>query len=496
MRSVISMIFSLLLISGIAAAEPQGTFRFAHDLGSGAHSSLDPISKGRVLQITEKMMSRLIRPGADGRPEPDLATGWSANSDGSVWTLTLREGVQFHDGTDFDAADVVYSLNRVLDPEMGSPAHSAVKMMQTVVALDAFTVQINLESTFADLPLQLMDPRLRIIPEGSGDTIGQTGIGTGPFQLEKFDPDGTTILSAFDGYWEGTPKLERMEIIGIPDANTRMQAFLAGQLDMERGLRPLVRRALKRSSKYVVQEIPTGNWSGFVFRTDVAPFNDVRVRRALRLAVDRAEMLKLALDGGGIISCDTPVGPGDQYRSEMSCDRDVEQARALLTEAGYPDGIDVTLHVSSIDASWSPMAVVYQDHAAEAGIRVKIKNASADGYWTEVWMHKDVFATSWGERPADQVLNEAFHSEAKWNESHFNDPRFDHMLARARQELDFAERRNYYIHAQEYLAEHSGTLIPYHRTQLVGLSPRVRNLDPVKSDRVRWHLVDISEENS
>ncbi|WP_317054791.1 ABC transporter substrate-binding protein [Roseovarius rhodophyticola] len=470
--------------------------RMAHDVGSGGLSNLDPIDKGRVLQITEKTMNRLIRPNAEGRPSPDLAKSWSTNEDGTVWTLNLRNDVRFHDGTTFDADDVVYSLNRILDPQRDSPARSVIEMVKSVHAKDKTTVKLTLHATFADLPLQLMDARLRMIPEGSDDTIAKTGIGTGPFKISKFDADGITVLEANEDYWEGAPKLNRIELIGIPDSNTRLQAFLAGQLDMERGVKPLMRRALLRSDRYVVQDIPTGNWSGLVFRTDVAPFDDVRVRRALRLVVDREEMLKLALDGGGIISCDTPVAPNDQYRGEQNCPQDIEQAKALLAEAGYPDGLTIKLHVAPIDGIWSSMAVVFQQQAAKAGIKVKIVNAAADGYWSEVWMKKDMFATSWGERPAHQALSEAFSSEAKWNESYLSDHNFDFALERAQAELDFYDRKQAYIEVQDYLAQISGTLIPFHRSQLVALSPRVKNVPAVKSDRIMWHEVDVVDEGS
>lgn len=496
MRLLTTFVALAVICAGAGLAQPSGTFRHAHDVGSGEFSSLDPISKGRVLQITEKIMNRLVRPAADGTPQPDLATQWQANADGTVWTLKLRDGVRFHDGSDFDAADVVYSLNRILDPEVDSPARSVVKMVQRVMATDRLTVRLVLESTFADLPLQLMDPRLRMIPEGSGDTIARTGIGTGPFRVEKFDPDGITVLAANTDYWEGEPYIARMEIIGVPDAQARLQAFLAGQLDMERGIAPLMRRALGQSDRYNVQEIPTGNWSGFVFRTDVPPFDDPRVRKALRLAADREELLKLAQDGGGIVSCDTPVAPNDQYRSNRDCPQDIETARTLLEEAGYGHGLEVDLHISTIDQSWVSMAVAYQEQAEGAGILVNVIKASADGYWSEVWRQKDAFASSWGARPADQILNEAYHSEAKWNESYMKDQTFDGLMAAARNELDFDKRRQLYIAAQEYLWENSGTLIPYHRTQLVGLSKRVRNIDPVKSDAVRWHMVELVDDSS
>jgi peptide/nickel transport system substrate-binding protein len=489
------MVIAAIVVSlaSLAQADPAGTFRHAHNVGFGSRSSLDAASTGRVLQIIEKIQSRLVRPGPSGTPQPELATAWEPNSEGTVWTFQIRDGVRFHDGSLLDAGDVVYSIRRVIDPDHGSPARAAVKMIDRIEAADRLTVRMTLDSTFADLPLQLMDPRLRIIPEGSADTVGQTGIGTGPFRVEKFDPDGITVLTAFQDYWEGPPALARIEVIGVPDAQARLQAVLGGQLDMERGIAPVLRRALDDSPDFRLQEIPTGNWMGVAFRTDVGPFDDPRVRRALRLVVDREEMLDLTLNGGGIVSCDTPVAPNDQYRAEMRCPPDPDRARALLTEAGYPDGIDVDVYVSSLDPSWPLIGVTYQEQAARAGIRVNIVNAAADGYWSTVWMKKQAFTTSWGERPADQALNEAFHSSAKWNETGYSNLKFDRLLEEARAEPDFERRRALYIKAQEYLSRTSGTLIPFHVTQLVVLSNRVTHFDAVPNDALRWHLVSVAE---
>ncbi|MEO3414062.1 ABC transporter substrate-binding protein [Roseovarius sp. CAU 1744] len=493
MRYFQSVLICALLFAGAASGQPAGTFRHAHEVGFGNLSSLDPISTGRVLQITEKIMNRLVRPGLDGKPQPDLATGWEVSQDATQWTFRLRDGVRFHDGSDFDANDVVYSIERILDPEMDSPVRSVINMVKKVEALDPLTVRFTLKHGFADLPLQLMEARLRMIPDGSGDTIGRSGIGTGPFKVDKFDADGISILSANEDYWEGPPKLARIEVIGIPDGQARLTAFLAGQLDMERGINPSLRRVLQNSDRYNVQDIPTGNWIGMVFRTDVPPYDDVRVRKAIRLAVDREDLLKLVLGGGGIVSCDTPVGPNDQYYADFDCPQDIEQARALLAEAGYPDGLEIEVYISTLEPTWPSMAVALQEQLAPAGIRVKIIKAATDGYWSQIWMQKDAVGTRWGERPAAQALNEIFRSTAKWNESYFNDPTFDAMLDIASQELDFDKRRALYIGAQKYLFDHSGTLIPYHITQLVGLSTRVQDLDAVKNDAVRWHLVSVTE---
>ena len=295
--------------------------------------------------------------------------------------------------------------------------------------------------------------------------------------MQSFDADGTTVLVANAEYWEGSPGVAQMEVIAIPDAQARLQALLGGQIDIERGITAQQRVLLEKSDRFQVQEIRTGNWRGFVFRTDVKPFMDKRVRKALRMVADRQELVDLVVGGGGVISCDTPVEPNDQYRADLTCDQDIEGAKALLAEAGFADGLDVDIHVSNLEPTWSTLAAAYQQQAAAAGIRVNIVQTPVDGYWNQVWMKKDAVATRWNERPADQVLNELWLSTAKWNESFFKDAAFDSMLADARRELDFDKRKALYVAAQEYLWENSGVLIPYHVTRYVGLTARVSNLD-------------------
>jgi peptide/nickel transport system substrate-binding protein len=126
----------------------------------------------------------------------------------------LREGVKFHDGSDFDSADVVDLLKRIKDPELASPVASVLSIMESVEAIDPLTVKITLSAPHADFPMLIMDYRIRMTPEGSGDTIGQTGIGTGPFILETLDPEGTTILKANPDYWEGAPGCPSSEFFG------------------------------------------------------------------------------------------------------------------------------------------------------------------------------------------------------------------------------------------------------------------------------------------
>ncbi len=437
-KFIFVLAITALMGASVTNAAPSGTFRMAHEVGGGNASDLDPISKGRVFQITDKLMSRLVRPGLDGKPSPDLALSWSTNATATEWIFKLREGVRFHNGKPFTAADVVYSLGRVQDPKQDSTARSTISMISKIEAVDAQTVKFTLVSPFADLPLVFTDYRLRMIPEGSGDTIKVTGIGTGPFKLEKFDAYGTSVLVANPDYYEGAPGVAKMEDIGIPDAQ-----------------------------------------------------DDVRVRKAVRLAVDRKAMLDLAAGGAGVVGCDTPVGPKDQYRSPKTCGQDIAKAKALLAEAGYPNGLDFELNVSTIEAVWPAMAEVFQQQVAPAGFRAKIVQVPSAGYWSEVWMKKPVSMTRWNDRPADSVLNEIYRSGAKWNESFFKDPKFDAILNAARGELEFEKRRALYQEAQDYLWDNTGTLVGFHPTIQVGHTARVKNLDAVENFSIRWNRIKV-----
>lgn len=471
-----------------------GTFRQSHDLGFGGAENGDPISPNRFWQVTEKTMSRLIRPDKNGKLTPNLATEWSANDNATEWTIKLRTGVKFHDGADFDAGDVVYTLNRIKDPKIDSPVASVLSVMDKVEAVDGSTVKISLSAPHADFPVLLMDYRIRMIPEGSGDTIAATSIGTGPFILETLDAEGTTVLKANPDYWEGAPGVDTIEIISIPDSQARTQALLSGQIDMLRHISGHEKALFENNDKFKFQSVATGDWQGIVFRTDVEPFTDARVRKAVRIAADRQSIINLVLGAdGGTVACDHPVWTGDQYRAPFGCPQQIDEAKRLLAEAGYPDGIEIEVFTSDLRANWIDLAQVYQQQVAPAGIKVNIVKAPADGFWNDVWMKEAAVTTAWGQRPADQILNEAFRGGASWNETVWNRPDFDKNLDKARQELTFGDRKSVYIDLQRELYEEGGAFIPYHLNQTVVMSSRVSGLQAVFDDAVRYHLLRLSD---
>ena len=487
-----TVIISLLLVS--MANAQSGVFRQTHDLGFGGAEIADPISPHRFWQVTEKVMNRLVRPDSQGVPGPSLAIEWSANSTATEWIFKLRQGVKFHDGSAFDAADVVYSLSRIKDPKIDSPVMKVLAVVKSVEAVDPATVKFTLSDGHADLPMLLMDYRIRMIPDGSGDTIGKTGTGTGPFILEELDPEGTTVLKANPGYWEGPPGIETVEIISMPDIQARIQALLSGQIDMLRNVSAQQEAMFKNNPKFKVQRVATGDWIGVAFRNDTKPFTDARVRKALRIVSDRQAMVELVLGpDGGIVACDHPVWTKDQYRAPFDCPQQVDEAKRLLAAAGYPNGIEIEIYTSDLRPHWINFVQVYQQQAAQAGIKVKLVKAAADGYWSDVWMKKPAAVTMWGQRPADQILNEAYQSEASWNETIWKNPTFDSKLAKARQQLDLEKRKALYQDLQKMLFEEGGSFIPFHLNKIVVTTSRVSGLEPVFDDGVRYHLVHVSD---
>ncbi|MGH6932353.1 MAG: ABC transporter substrate-binding protein [Dongiaceae bacterium] len=489
-----TLIVALALTAFTSPAFAEKIFKRANDLSFGGKESVDPLSPNRFYEVNDMIYSRLVRQDDLGEPAPELATKWSANATATEWTIELQPGVMFHDGSDFDAADVKYSLERIKDPALESPVASVLDIIDHVEVVDPLRVKIVLSTPHAGLPVLLLDYRVRMISEGSGPTIEKTGNGTGPFKLESYDPEGTTVLVANRDYWEGPPKIDKVIFTAIPDSEARNQAMLAGQLNynsLTLDQEPMYRG----NPAFLVQDFPAGGWFGIVFRTDTSPFTDPRVRKAVRIAVDRAEMLKLMVgEPNGVVGCDQPVRADDPFRADLECPQDIEGAKKLLAEAGFPDGIDIEVHTSDLEPGMVHFAEVYQQQVAKAGIRVKVTLTPSDGYWDDVWMQVPACMTSWGERPADQILNEAYRTGSSWNESYFANAEYDAVLEKARGALDIAQAKGFYAEAQRFLFDVGGTFIPYQENGRRILTSDVTGIKPLGEDYIRWHLVDMAAE--
>lgn len=444
------------------------TLRLASGESDGPSGTMDPAynqidaDAARISLVYE----RLVLLDKNFVPQPQLAESWSVNAAGDVWTFKLRSGIKFQNGKPMTAADVVYTYRRLVDPATASPVATTFSPISAdgIQAIDETTVRFTLRGAVVEFPSLIANRFTYIVPEGStSDQLRTRGIGTGPFKVQEFVPgrEPSTFVKN-EAYWrEGLPKVDRVELRSIPDSSARISALLTGQIDLSWDVPRTGLQALEKASNIAVVSTPSPYVMSLTFWVDTPPFNDVRVRQAMKLVVDREKMIALVLSGKGRPASDQPVAPWVQYGlQEPPSARNIEKAKQLLAMAGHRNGIDVELYTSEAIPGFLEMATLYQAMASEAGIRVAINKVPGEGYFANVWRKVPFMCTSKGARNADEALSQFYLSEASWNDTHWKDAEFDRMIGEARKSVDPAKRSELYQAAQRRLRDDGGVIVP------------------------------------
>lgn len=456
-----------------------GTMRIARPAASAAET-LDSASSLSAYEYLGAIYNRVVRLDRRGLVVPDLATEWSTNADATEWTFTLRAGVEFHNGKPFTAADVRYSIEHILDPDTASPQAGTLSSMfgpDGMEVIDDTTIRFKLLTANAEFPSLLTAYQCYIIPEGSADTIGRTGIGTGPFKLESYQPAGAGAVVANENHFAGRPLLDRIEFYSIQDTSARVNALLSSQVDLlsQTNMDNATARVVMGSRGTTVARVPDAQWYTMPMLFTAQEFADPRVRRAMKLAYDPEVLLQTALQGTGTAGWDIPVPPAMLGRLDDRREHDPEQARALLREAGH-DGFRMPIYTSAYEPNLTPIAVAYAEQVRQAGIELVITNVSADSYYTTVWMAQPLMVSYWFTgRPIDQLLNQIFRTGSSYNESAWSNPGFDQVLDAARADINDDTRRAKYQDAQQILLDDGSHMTPVFGDRLVGISENVVN---------------------
>lgn len=460
-------------------ARKGGVLRIARPPASSGEL-LDPASSLSAYEYLGALYSRLVRRDATGAIVADLATEWQPNADATVWTLRLRQGVTFHNGKPFTAADAAYTLTHILDPTTKSPQGAVLGSIidsARISTPDDHTLMIGLKTPHAEFVSLLAHYNCYVIPDASAATIGQTGIGTGPFSLKSFTPAAQGEVAANPNYFGGRPTLDGIVFSTIADVQARVNALLAGQVDLiaQTPLDYASAKTVTTHSGTTVAEVKNAQLNVLPMLTTAAPFTDVRVRQALKLAYDPASVLQVAAQNYGTIGHNNPVPSDDPYYLDYSVAPDPDRAKALLKQAGM-DKLELNLYTSDYQSGFTPMALAFSDSVARAGIKLNITNAPSDSYYTKVWMKQPLCVSYWYTgRPLDQLLNEFFRAGSDYNETAWSDATMDGLLNSARREMDAAKRKQLYQDAQKYVVDNSGLVVPFFGTRLTGLSTQVVN---------------------
>jgi peptide/nickel transport system substrate-binding protein len=414
---------------------------------------------------------------------PRLAESWEPEEGGQVWVFHLRQGVKFHHGREFNADDVLFNFERMLDPDFGSSALVILKPIQDVEKVDDYTVRFALEAANADFPLLLTAWQARMVPSDLTDEqIEREPRGTGPFRIDQYAHADRIPFYRNEEYWmEGRPYLDQVEFVYIPEPTTLANALRAGEVEVYHEMPSQIIEELQDEPGIVITPSVPVDLHEIYMRLDMEPFNDDRVRRAFKLIGDRVAMTEIAWPNvAAQPDDDNPVVPTSSFRIDTNIwQQDLEEARRLISEAGYEDGLEVTLWAINDIPGILDFSLAFADWAKQAGVTVNLEGVKADPYYADQWMQVPFGTVGWSGRVSvDEQLRIAYQSEAAWNETRYQNPEFDRMLDEARAETDTEKRSQLYAELQRMLIEEGGQIIPYHYPKVSGVRSRVHGYKP------------------
>ncbi len=489
MKRIISLLIVALL--GSALAQQYGGI-----LRAGMQTDpvgLDPhlTTATATRNMLENVYDTLVMFNSSGLIVPALAESWESSDDGLTWTFELREGVTFHNGEPLTASDVVFSINRIKDPDVASPRAGDFAVVESVEAPDDLTVVFNLSQPFSPLLAKLSFSTNVIVSEAVISEHGdaqEVVIGTGPFRFVEYIPQTRMVLERFDGYWDTDeagnplPYLDGITFNFYPDAASRSTAIQTGNADWIEYVSAADVTLLQADPNVEIVGGLSANFRALYINTTVEPLDNHLIRQAMAHAIDEQSIIDLALFGtGGVLATGTTIPGGNFYAVESNpyTGRNLERARELLAEAGYPDGFEFELYVTSTYDFLRDPAEVIQSNLAEVGIRAIIRTEDWSVYLPTVRegnYQTTILGTS-GQADPDDYLFSQFHSSSANNTSFISDPELDALLERGRLVADQDERREIYLAAQERVLELLPYIFLFHSAQYEAIRPNVKGFE-------------------
>lgn len=419
--------------------------------------------------------------------KPDLAEKWEASPDLKTWTFHLRRGVKFHHGRELEAADVKATVERIQDKAIGSTARVNFLMVEKIETPDRYTVRFSLSIPYAAFPEICGERQARIVPHDKVGELATHPVGTGPFMFKTFKPGDRVELVKNPDYFEpGVPKLDAVTLLVIPESATRITALETGEIHAVWKLPLEAIEKLKKNPDVVVDEVPTSSWDGLVMHNKMPPFDNPKVRKAVLLAIDKAQMAEIALFGHGSATI-TPIPPSHPFFNPAALTKpDPAAARKLLAEAGHPNGFEVTLIVPDGRPERERMGLAAREMLKTIGVKVNIQRVPWDKFLADVEGKAAFSVNGFFSRPTtDTSLYPWYHSAGSWNTGlwHYANSRVDQILDTARQTDSLDARRKLYMELQQVVSEDPPSVVPYVVNQVDGFRKEVKGL---RSNPMLW----------
>ncbi len=437
--------------------------------------------------------------GADNIARPLLLENWETSEDLQTWTLNLRQGIKHNNGDEFNADDVVFTMKEWLNKDIGSSILSLIGnylSAENVEKVDDYTVTLHLDRAEIAVPEHMFHYPALILNHRTfeGDFL-KAPHGTGPYTLESYSEGERVLIKRRNDYWQSgadgdpLPYLDEMEFIDMgEEPSAWIAAIQAGEvdyLDLGDNVGPDFNLALKDNPDVVVTSVPTGTTRVLRMRVDLDPWTDNNVRMALKLCQNHEKILNLAYFGLGLQGQDFHVYEGQpDYCSKPIPAYNPEQAKQLLADAGYPDGLDVQLAVGTGWPDIVSYAEILKEDAAPAGLNITLNTMPNSQYW-ELWTEVDLGVTPWTHRPpGTTLLNLAYIGDSEgnpvaWNETRWVDEEFSRLLTEANGTPDVEARREIFCDLEQIQMDRGSIGIPYwmdvwmvHRKNVMDVPPQ------------------------
>ena len=444
--------------------------------------------------IFRQVAEYLTKTGTDNITRPYLLESWEASDDLKTWTLHVRKGVKWHSGRAFTAEDVVWNFKHVLDESVGSSVIGLMTgyMLNTVKKsgkdvteiwdanaiekVDDYTVRLNCKAPQLAVPEHLFHYPFAILDPEQGGKFGVGSNGTGAFDLVEHVVGQKAVLKARSDYWGEGPHLDSLVFVDLGDTPSMLVAALAAnQVEGMLASTPDMLPVLQKLDHCTMYKVDTSETDLVRVKVSEKPFDDPRVRKAMRLAVDAAKVQKISLGDLGTVGEHHHVSPiHPEYAKLPPMTRDVAAAKKLLADAGYPDGIDSTITFSAENNAQQKAVEAMVQQWQEAGIRVKINVVPGAQYW-DIWEKVPMGCTNWSHRPLGvMLLALAYRSGVPWNESGYSNPEFDALLTKAEGILDPKKRSEVVAQLEKIMQEDGPLIQPAWHTNFTFYDQRVQ----------------------
>lgn len=452
--------------------------------GGGSKDTLDPHQPVTAADIARcnNLFEPLLFWNNNYELEAALAESVEPSADAKTWTVNMRQGVTFHNGQSVTAEDAWLSIRRVADPK--APLSAGGQLSQIIdfessKVVDDATLQIVLNTPYALLDSLLAEYTLGIIPGGEFDAANP--VGTGAFAYKSFEAGKTSTFTRYDDYWGDVALLDELVIQDFSDDNAKVNAFQANQIQTLDNLPYNLIDTIKGAGGGVL-EADGGQWVPFTMRVDQSPFDDVRVRQAMRLIVDRQAMIDQTLSGYGTLGNDLYAPLDVNYADDLpQREQDIDQAKSLLASAGA-DGLQVELFTGDdIGSVAVPAANLFAEQAKAAGVEVKVTKKTP--FYDDDYLSYTFAQDFWNTRNyIPQAVVGTFPPElgGTYNETHWDHEEHRELVNAAAKEVDEAKRADLLHQAQEIEYNEGGLIIWGFRKQIDAYASNVDGLEPSK----------------